>query len=51
VAIARQEADLEMLAEDERWRPPQGDASVGVWTDDYSNVFRTIVWDVLLPRR
>jgi spermidine synthase len=50
VAVARQEADLAVLAKDERWWPPQGSATVGVWTDDYSNIFRTLIWDQLLPQ-
>ncbi|MBM4029255.1 MAG: hypothetical protein FJ280_28235, partial [Planctomycetes bacterium] len=36
VAVARTFDDLGPLESDDRWRPPDPDARVGVWTDDYS---------------
>jgi len=38
--VARSEADLGELAEDVRWRTLVPDSSAGVWTDDYSDIFR-----------
>jgi len=46
VAVARRSADLGSLTTDDRWRPPNPDARVGVWTDDYSDIFRTLTWGV-----
>jgi len=47
VAVARDHTDLNLLEADDRWRPPEPDARVGVWTDDYSNIFRTLIWGKL----
>jgi len=44
VAVARETEDLDLLDSCDGWRPPQTDPAAGVWTDDYSNVFRTMVW-------
>jgi spermidine synthase len=49
VAVARDRADLASLEADGHWRPPEGDRAVGLWTDDYSNIFRTLTWGTLLP--
>lgn len=38
--VARTEADLGRLSEDVRWRNLAGNSSAGVWTDDYSDIFR-----------
>lgn len=38
VVVARREADLGSLLEDEAWMPLQTDPKVGIWTDDYSNL-------------
>jgi hypothetical protein len=46
VAVARRLADLGSLATDDRWRPALTDARIGVWTDDYSDIFRTLTWGV-----
>jgi hypothetical protein len=35
-----------LLTTDDRWRPPLTDARIGVWTDDYSDIFRTLTWGV-----
>ena len=45
VAVARDPAALGLLEADNRWRPPDSEDRVGVWTDDYSNIFRTLIWD------
>ena len=39
VVVARTPQDLAPIAADSRWRPLAASPSVGVWTDDYSNVF------------
>jgi hypothetical protein len=44
VAVARSRADLGLLETDDHWRPPDPDARVGLWTDDYSNIYRTLIW-------
>jgi hypothetical protein len=46
VAVARRWADLGSLATDDRWRPALTEARIGVWTDDYSDIFRTLAWGV-----
>jgi len=45
VVMARQEGDLGGLAEDERWQPCSLDPDSGVWTDDFSNLLSTFVWN------
>ncbi len=42
VAVARDPDDLESLELDDRWQYPAPDPAVGIWTDDYSNIFRTL---------
>ena len=42
-AVARDLSDLGPLAWDDRWRTLEPDPAVGVWTDDYSNIFRTLI--------
>jgi hypothetical protein len=39
VVLARDRAHFGKMAEDERWQPLQDRIGVGVWTDDYSNLF------------
>jgi hypothetical protein len=41
--LARDRADFGKLTEDRRWKPLTGSAE-GVWTDDFSNVFRVFKW-------
>jgi hypothetical protein len=43
VAVARAPEDFGALETDDRWFVPGPDARVGVWTDDYSNIFRTLI--------
>jgi hypothetical protein len=40
--MARRSGDLAGLASDERWEPLPADGYVGVWTDDFSNLFRAL---------
>jgi hypothetical protein len=35
---------LNLLARDTRWRPPQPQNGVGLWTDDYVSVFSVFHW-------
>jgi SAM-dependent methyltransferase len=51
VAVARDSGDLAIFNEDDGWRSLEPDPAVGLWTDDYSNMFRTLIWDELLPWR
>ncbi|MEN6577162.1 MAG: fused MFS/spermidine synthase [Phycisphaerales bacterium] len=44
VAVARDPADLGLLDSYDGWYSLRGDPAVGVWTDDYSNVFRILSW-------
>ncbi|MCU0917763.1 MAG: fused MFS/spermidine synthase, partial [Planctomycetes bacterium] len=46
VVVARDAADLVLFNADDRWRTPTPDARVGVWTDDYSNIFQTMMWGI-----
>jgi SAM-dependent methyltransferase len=51
VAVARDGSDLEILRAEDGWRSLKPNPAVGLWTDDYSNMFRTLIWDELLPGR
>jgi SAM-dependent methyltransferase len=42
VVVARASADLGDVATDPRWVPLPSDPAVGVWTDDFSNVFTVL---------
>jgi len=42
VLIARRRGALGALADDARWRPLSVRPETGVWTDDFSNVFRVL---------
>ena len=50
-AVARDSSDLGLLDAEDGWRALEPDPAVGLWTDDYSNIFRTLIWDELLPWR
>jgi len=38
--VSRSDSDLGSLAKDAGWQRLPGDSSAGVWTDDYSDIFR-----------
>lgn len=42
MVIAGKQADLDFLGRDARWQPTR--AQGAPWTDDFSNIFRVIVW-------
>lgn len=42
VVVARASADLGDVATDPRWVPLESDPAVGVWTDNFSNVFTVL---------
>jgi len=44
VVVGRAPVDLEGLFEDTRWRALGTAAGIRPWTDDYSNVFETLIW-------
>jgi hypothetical protein len=48
VAVARERSDLASLQADDRWKVPKVNTRVGVWTDDYSNIFRALIWGKLV---
>ncbi|MBM4272978.1 MAG: hypothetical protein FJ134_00720 [Deltaproteobacteria bacterium] len=51
--LARQPADLALLAADSRWRPLDNSANV-LWTDDFSNILAVFKWHSFFssdPRR
>jgi spermidine synthase len=48
VAVARERGDLASLQADDRWKVPKVNTRVGVWTDDYSNIFRALIWGKLV---
>lgn len=47
VAVGRSDSDLASLDPSDGWRSPELDPAVGVWTDDYSNIVRTLLWGKL----
>ena len=42
--LARTPADLSELDQDLRWQTLEAPADAPVWTDDFSNLFRSIKW-------
>ena len=44
MVIAADKATLDFLKSDERWQETQAQAGARPWTDDFSNIFRVIVW-------
>lgn len=44
MVIAANAGDLAFLGPDKRWEQVRADADVAPWTDDFSNIFRVIVW-------
>jgi hypothetical protein len=44
VVLVRQQDDLGWLAKDNRWEPIGSKPSVGIWTDDFSNLLRVFRW-------
>lgn len=48
IVLARDAAHLEFVARDTRWRPLGSIGSGDLWTDDYSNLFRAIMWPKLI---
>jgi hypothetical protein len=45
IVLARRASDVTGLARDPRWRQLRQRSSVGVWTDDFSNLIRIVRWD------
>jgi len=45
MVMARSRADLGALATDPRWKPVNVPPGTPAWTDDYSNLLRTIKWN------
>jgi hypothetical protein len=45
-AVASAPEHLGTLRNDSRWRTLRTRESVGVWTDDFSNIFRVFIWSV-----
>ncbi len=45
VLLARSQLHFGALADSPRWRPLRGRRSVGLWTDDYSNLLRVLNWN------
>ena len=44
MVIAARDADLDFLKQDRRWQVTQSQPGVSPWTDDFSNIFRVILW-------
>jgi hypothetical protein len=44
VVATREEADLGMLADDQRWREARLKPGVGAWTDDHSSILDVFTW-------
>ncbi|HTS17371.1 MAG TPA: fused MFS/spermidine synthase [Verrucomicrobiae bacterium] len=45
LVMTRNTQYLSLLARDNRWRLPQTQPSVGLWTDDFTSVFAIFHWD------
>jgi hypothetical protein len=45
-AIASNPSQLGALRNDSRWRPLRIREGVGLWTDDFSNIFSVFIWSV-----
>ncbi len=45
VLLAREKEAFGPLASDPRWTPLERSSSVGIWSDDFSNVVRIIKWN------
>jgi hypothetical protein len=45
LVMSRNEPWLKLLAQDTRWRLPQPQNGVGLWTDDYVSVFSVFHWN------
>jgi hypothetical protein len=45
-ALAANPSKLGALRDDSRWRPLGVRPGVGLWTDDYSNIFSVFIWSV-----
>lgn len=44
MVIAANEKGLDFLGHDKRWTPTRAEPDAAPWTDDFSNIFRVIVW-------
>jgi hypothetical protein len=44
IVMTRNAQWLNLLAQDQRWRPVQTQQGVGLWTDDYTSVFSVFHW-------
>ena len=44
MVIAADRKTLDFLSRDKRWRETQSEKDARPWTDDFSNIFRVIVW-------
>jgi len=47
IVIARDDADIAFVARDDRWSPLASAGFGDLWTDDYSNLFRAVMWPKL----
>jgi hypothetical protein len=45
-AVASDFGHLGALGEDARWRPLRVSTDVGLWTDDFSNIFSVFLWSI-----
>ena len=47
IVIGRNAADIAFVADDDRWEPLASAGFGDLWTDDYSNLFRAVMWPKL----
>lgn len=45
MAVARRKEDLGALNQNDQWEKARADATVGVWTDNYSSLLKVFVWE------
>ncbi len=51
IIMAQNAEDMTAFKADKRWLPVEHRADQGLWTDDYSNLFRALIWHRLLWKR
>jgi len=45
--MSRNEESVDFLSSRKEWRKLPTDKNVGNWTDDFSNLYRSLIWNQL----
>ena len=51
IIMARTDEAVNVIRQDSRWQPVARQSGQSLWSDDYSNLFRALVWHRLLWKR